>query len=70
MNLPRPVKGERRHLTHTQVGRLAYTGVRFGEMAALKVRRHDLSLRRAVIAESVTPVQGKGWAGRTEASRP
>jgi integrase len=33
---------------------LAYTGVRLGEVAALEVRR------RAVIAESVTPVQGKG----------
>ena len=32
---------------------LACTGVRFGELAALKVRRLDFS-RRAVIAESVT----------------
>jgi integrase len=39
---------------------LAYTGVRFGEMAALRVRRLDLTRRRAVIAESVTPVQGQG----------
>ncbi|MGI8701679.1 MAG: tyrosine-type recombinase/integrase [Nocardioidaceae bacterium] len=29
-------------------------------MAALKVRRLDLTRGRAVIAESVTPVQGKG----------
>jgi hypothetical protein len=29
-------------------------------MAALKVKRIDLERRRAVIAESVTPVQGKG----------
>jgi integrase len=40
---------------------LAYTGVRFGEMAALKVGRLDLRRRRAVIAESVTVVQGKGF---------
>jgi integrase len=40
---------------------LAYTGVRFGEMAALKVGRLDLPRRRAVIAESVTVVQGKGF---------
>ncbi len=95
VNLPRPVKHERRDLTHAQVDALAqacghpaevgkhrahdertnemyrlvvlflaYTGVRFGEMAALRVRRIDLQKRRAVIAESVTPVQGLGmvWA--------
>jgi integrase len=39
---------------------LAYTGVRFGEMAALRAGRLDLVRRRAVIAESVTVVQGKG----------
>lgn len=39
---------------------LAYTGVRFGEMAALRVARIDLTRNRAVIAESVTPVQGQG----------
>jgi integrase len=39
---------------------LAYTGVRFGEMAALRASRVDLRRRRAVIAESVTVVQGKG----------
>src|SRR5205085_2303065 len=44
---------------------LAYTGVRFGEMAALRVARLDLPRRRAVIVESVTPVQGQGlvWGG-------
>jgi len=36
------------------------TGVRFGEMAALRVARLDLRRNRAVIAESVTPVQGQG----------
>lgn len=39
---------------------LAYTGVRFGEMAALKVGRLDLQRRRAVIAESVTTVHRAG----------
>jgi len=39
---------------------LAYTGVRWGEMAALRVHRLDLVRRRAVITESVTPVQGQG----------
>ncbi|MGI8881040.1 MAG: tyrosine-type recombinase/integrase [Jatrophihabitans sp.] len=39
---------------------LAYTGVRFGELAALRVGRLDLLRRRAEIAESVTVVQGSG----------
>ena len=39
---------------------LSYTGVRFGEMAALRVARLDLRRNRAVIVESVTPVQGQG----------
>jgi integrase len=38
---------------------LAYTGVRFGELAALCVGRLDLLRRRATIAESVTEVQGR-----------
>src|SRR5664280_1878635 len=37
---------------------LAYTGVRFGEMAALRVGRLDLMRQRATIAESVTLVRG------------
>ncbi len=44
---------------------LAYTGVRFGEMAALRVERLDLRRHRAEIVESVTPVQGKGLAWGT-----
>ena len=39
---------------------LAYTGVRFGEMAALRVNRLDLARHRAAIVASVTPVQGQG----------
>ncbi|GAA4739728.1 hypothetical protein GCM10023350_25120 [Nocardioides endophyticus] len=39
---------------------LAYTGVRFGELAALRVRRLDQPRRRAGITESVTSVQGHG----------
>lgn len=38
---------------------LAYTGVRFGEMAALRVRRVDFLRRRATIAESVTLAANK-----------
>jgi len=41
---------------------LAYTGVRFGEMAALRVRRIDFLRRRAMIAQSLTPVGStQGW---------
>jgi integrase len=37
---------------------LAYTGVRWGELAALRVSRIDFLRRRALIAESVTIVRG------------
>lgn len=72
VNLPRVTAPERRYLTHDQVRLLAgacgphrlvvmflaYTGLRFGEMAALRVGRLDLMRRRAVVAESVTLVRG------------
>ena len=38
---------------------LAYTGVRFGELAALRVGRIDLLRRRALIADSVTLVSSR-----------
>jgi integrase len=47
---------------------LAYTGVRFGEMAALRVNRLDITRRRATIAESVTVVQGQGLVWGTPKS--
>ena len=47
---------------------LAYTGVRFGEMAALKVARLDLHRHRAIISASVTPVQGQGLVWGTPKS--
>jgi integrase len=47
---------------------LAYTGVRFGELAALRVRRLDLLRRRAMIAEFVTVVQGRGQVWGTPKS--
>jgi integrase len=73
VNLPRVIVADRRYLSHQQViiladacGQtyrlatlfLAYTGVRWGEMAALRVSRLDLLRRRAEIAESVTLVRG------------
>ena len=38
---------------------LAYTGLRWGEMAALKVKRVDLERRRLDIAEAVTEPEGE-----------
>lgn len=73
VSLPRVVSGDRRYLDHAQVAALAdkcgdeyrlvvlflaYTGVRFGEMAALRVGRVDFLRRRALVAESVTVVKG------------
>lgn len=72
ISLPRVNAKERMYLSHEEVHELAdacgpyrlvvlflaYTGVRFGEMAALRVRRLDLMRRRALIAESVTLVRG------------
>jgi integrase len=88
INLPRVRKVEHRYLTYQQVADLAdnfahgsyriiviflaYTGVRFGERAALKVRRLDFLRRRATIAESVTVVQGRsmGVVGAEEPRAP
>lgn len=72
VSLPKVQHAERQYLTHAQVDALArecgpyrlavlflaYTGIRFGELAALRVGRLDLMRRRARIAESVTPVDG------------
>jgi integrase len=68
-----PAKGEQLLLTHPQLesfadaaGRdrlvilfLGYTGVRYGEMAALRVHNLDLLRRRALIAEAVADVNGR-----------
>ncbi len=70
--LPRAARSEQVYLTHAQVDALAeaagvyrlvvlflaYTGVRFGEMAALRVRHLDLLRRRAAIVEAVAEVHG------------
>src|SRR5680860_1081026 len=62
--LPRAKRSERRFLTHQQVAALAqaagsygpvirtlaYCGLRYGELAALRVRRVDLARRRLTIA--------------------
>lgn len=70
--LPRQVKKQRRYLSDAEVdalvgaaGRhgfevqvLAYTGLRFGEFAALKVGNVDLGRRRIQVEASVTEVNG------------
>ena len=70
---PRRKHSARAYLTHQQVAELAaalerdglvirflaYTGLRYGEMAALKVRDFDMLRRRVNIRESVTEVSGK-----------
>ena len=71
--LPRAAKHEKVFLTVDQVEQLAdaageyrlvilflaYTGLRFGELAALRVRRLDLMRRRAEIVEAVAEVGGR-----------
>lgn len=73
VRLPRVGRAEKVFLTHSQVERLAgaagphglvirvlaYTGLRWGELAALRVRRVDLVRRRLLVAESVTEVNGR-----------
>jgi integrase len=75
--LPRARRGEQVFLSYQQVdeladaaGRdrlailfLAYTGVRYGEMAALRVRNLNLLRRRALIAEAVADVDGHAVFG-------
>ncbi|MGV0793558.1 tyrosine-type recombinase/integrase [Mycolicibacterium sp. XJ1819] len=74
VELPRKSTSEDIALTHEQVRRLAeaepgirtmvyllaYCGLRYGEMAALRVGDVDLVRRRIRIARSVTRVTGKG----------
>ena len=45
---------------------LAYTGLRWGEMAALRVKRIDLERRRVEVIESVTVVRGVLTWGTTK----
>jgi integrase len=81
LSLPRIRQAEKRFLTHQQVHDLAdacgddyrlvvlflaYTGLRWGEMAALRVHRLDFLRRRALIAESVTPIKGVMTFGPTK----
>jgi len=78
VKIARPKISPRRYLTHTQVEAfaeaagqwgdvirvLAYTGIRWGEMAALEVGSIDLVRRRASIHRTVVDTKG-AWSGRT-----
>jgi integrase len=81
VSLPRVHPPEKRFLTHEQVHDLAdacgdeyrlvvlflaYTGLRWGEMAALRVSRLDFLRRRAHVKESVTPIKGVMTFGDTK----
>jgi integrase len=81
VSLPRVRTAEKRYLTDGQVAALAeavgpfyalvvyflaYTGLRWGEMAALRVGRVDFLRHRILVAESVTPVKGKMTFGDTK----
>lgn len=73
VRLPRQVRAEPTFLTMAEVERLAVaggdrgdelltlclTGLRFGEFAALRVRRLDAERRRLTVAESVSEVGGR-----------
>jgi integrase len=73
VQLPRAVRAEPRFLSADEVARLvhaaqpqgltvavlAFCGLRFGELAALRVRRVNMLRRRLVVAESVTEVAGR-----------
>nr|WP_242625020.1 tyrosine-type recombinase/integrase [Krasilnikovia cinnamomea] len=77
VRLPRVGRAEKAFLTHAQVAALAaaaephglivrllaYTGLRWGELAALRVRRVDLVRRSLVVAESVTEINGRAVFG-------
>ena len=77
IKLPRLPKVERRYLDHDQVARLAraagdyellvlvlaYCGLRYGEAAALRVRRVDPMRRRLDIAEAMTTISGRAVFG-------
>lgn len=86
ISLPRVHETEKRFLSHIQVEDmaelvggpqwsllvrfLAYTGLRWGEVAALRVVRVDLARRRVVVAESVSPIKGVMTWGATKGHEP
>lgn len=84
LGLPKPTQARKRYLTHQQVETvaeavgaqwslvvrfLAYTGLRWGEAAALRVGSLDLLHKRAIVERSVTPVKGVMVFGDTKGHR-
>jgi integrase len=84
VSLPRVREAQKRYLTDRRVAELAdavgeeyrlivlflaYTGLRWDEMAALRVGRLDVLRRRVLVAESVTPVKGVMTFGSDEGTR-
>lgn len=78
VRLPRAAVAPKRFLTHQQVADvaaasddpyglavhvLAYCGLRYGELAALRVSRVDLMRRRVEVVESMTEVAGRAVFG-------
>lgn len=81
VSLPRVTRSEKLFLTHDQIDQLAqrcgdeyrlmvlflaYTGIRWGEMAALRAKRLDFTRNRVTIRESVTPIKGQMTFGPTK----
>ena len=76
IELPRRESREQIALTHAQVRKLAvesgevgpmvtflaYTGLRFGECIALRVRDVDVEARTVRVSRSITYVTGTGWS--------
>ncbi|MCS5732408.1 tyrosine-type recombinase/integrase [Herbiconiux daphne] len=80
VNLPRKLKGKHKYLSHAQVDALAdnakahrplvlllaYTGLRWGEATALRVRDIDLVRRRLDVHENAVEVSGTIHVGTTK----
>jgi integrase len=84
VKLPVPEQAEKRILTHKQVASLAdacrppydlvvlvlsYTGVRWGELAALRVLDVDLPARRLHVIRSMTEVNGRAVLGTPKSGK-
>lgn len=81
---PRPVRGRQRFLTHAEVTKLAgelpapydllvtflaYTGLRFGEVTALRVSDVNLARGRVTVDRALTEVRGRISEGGTKTHR-
>ena len=83
VQLPKLPKAQRRYLDHAQLAELAggcgpyetlvlvlgYTGLRWGEVAALRVKRVDTMRGRLDVAEAMTEISGKVVFGHRRVTR-